>query len=545
MFLIKLLELSWLNTNENGDSMEGNKIIRVRVQRFDPSSDNSPYYEDYEVPLQSDKMKVLDVLRHIQEKLDYSLSFTWDCRLWNCGLCGVSVNKRPGSACLTDVKSVIKNNGLLIEPLPNYSIIKDLVIDRTIEAERHREIGIKYENGSESFSIEKIPEVMAPEEVALFRDWYLACIDCLACSSACPAFSTEYNFIGPHLSLKIAKYLAHSGDKSDRAKQGYEGGIFQCLNCRRCDVVCPLSLEIRSRTMERLKSDALDNGYAPPPIRDFLENIYKFGNPWAMSRRNRAKWAEELEVAYFDAQKHDFLLYIGDTGSYDTRAQAATKSLTKLLLKAQLSFGILGKAEISDGNEVNRIGEQGLFEEIAQKNIEKFNSLKVGKIITVSPHAFNTFKNEYPCLGGHYEIIHYTHLLRDLIDKYKLKLVKNFEVKVTFHDSCFLGRYNNEYDTPRYILKAIPGLELVEMERIKENSFCCGGGGGNFVTDLANEKHKPNNIRIKEAFSTGAKVVAVSCPKCLVMFEDAIKSENLEGKLVVRDISEIVLESLT
>jgi succinate dehydrogenase/fumarate reductase iron-sulfur protein len=449
----------------------------------------------------------------------------------------------PGSACLTDVKSVIKNNGLLIEPLPNYPIIKDLVIDRTIEADQHREIGIKYENGSGSFSIEKIPEIMAPEEVALFRDWYLACIDCLACNSACPAFSTEYNFIGPHLSLKIAKYLAHPGDKSDRAKQGHEGGIFQCLNCRRCDVVCPLSLEIRSRTMERLKSEALENGYAPPAIKDFLENIYKFGNPWAMSRRNRAKWAEELEVAHFDAEKHDFLLYIGDTGSYDTRAQEASKSLAKLLLKAQLSFGILGKTEMSDGNEVNRIGEQGLFEEIAKKNIETFNSLKVEKIITLSPHAFNTFKNEYPNLGGKYEVMHYTHLLRDLIANDKLELKRNFKDTVTFHDSCFLGRYNGEYGAPREILKGIPGLKLVEMERIMESALCCGGGGGNFVTDIVEVKLKPSILRLKEVCSAGANILAVSCPKCLIMFEDGIKSENLEGKIVVKDISELVQES--
>jgi len=524
--------------------MGNQKILKVRVYRFDPSINNEPYYDDFEVPFKFEKMKVLDVLRYIEDNLDYSLSFTWDCRLWNCGLCGVTVNKKPGSACLTDVKSVVVDDGLLIEPLPNYPVIKDLVIDRTMEIEQMQKVGIQYERHNEELSIDKIPEIIGPEEVACVRDWYLACIDCLVCSSACPVFSTEYEFIGPHLNVKIAKYLAHHRDEGNRARQGYEGGVFRCLNCRRCDVVCPLALEVSGKTMERIKSEAVEKGYTPTPIRDFLENLYKFGNPWGMSPLKRAKWAEDLEVFPFDSQKHDFLLYIGDTGAYDTRAQEVTKSLTKLLLKGQLSFGILGKDEISDGNEINRIGEKGLFEEIAQKNIETFNSLKVRKIITLSPHAFNTFKNEYPSLGGQYEVMHYTHLLRDLIENNKLKLAKNAKGKVTFHDSCFLGRYNNEYDTPREILKAIPGLELIEMERIKENSFCCGGGGGNFVTDLANGKQKPSRIRIKEACSTGAKMVAVSCPKCLVMFEDAIKSENLEEKIVVKDISELVLESL-
>ncbi|GAF80676.1 unnamed protein product, partial [marine sediment metagenome] len=314
--------------------MENQEVIRVRAYRFDLSINNRPYYDDYEVPFQSEKMKVLDVLRYIQEKLDYSLSFTWDCRLWNCGLCGISVNKRPCSACLTDVKSVVVDNGLLIEPLLNYPVIKDLVVDRTMEVEQMQKRGIKYERHDKDFSIDKIPEVINPEEVAFFRDWYLACIDCLVCSSACPAFSTEYEFIGPHLSVKIAKYLAHPRDDGNRARQGSEGGVFRCLNCRRCDVVCPLGLEISNKTMERLKSEAIENGYAPPPIRDFLENEYNFGNPWGMSPLKRAEWRENLDVFSFDSQKHDFLLYIGCTGSYDTRAQEATKSLAKILLKA-------------------------------------------------------------------------------------------------------------------------------------------------------------------------------------------------------------------
>jgi Fe-S oxidoreductase len=295
--------------------------------------------------------------------------------------------------------------------------------------------------------------------------------------------------------------------------------------------------------MERLKSEAVEKGYTPPPVRDFLENVFKFGNPWGMSPSKRANWAEDLGVSRFDSQKHDFLLYVGCTGSYDTRGQEAAKSLTKLLLKAQLSFGILGEKEISDGNEVNRMGEKGLFEEIATKNIETFNSLGVKKIVTLSPHAFNTFKNEYPALGGRFEVMHYTQLLGNLLHGNQLKLVKTGAKKVTLHDSCLLGRYNNEYEAPREILRAIPGFELVEMGRIRENAFCCGGGGGNFVTGLEEGKQRANITRIKEAYETGASILAVSCPKCLIMFEDAIKTENLEKDIVVKDISELLLES--
>jgi Fe-S oxidoreductase len=297
--------------------------------------------------------------------------------------------------------------------------------------------------------------------------------------------------------------------------------------------------------MERLKSEAIENGYAPPAIRNFLENSYRSGNPWGLSPQKRADWREELPIPLFDPGKHSLLLYVGDTGSYDTRAQEATRSLAKILLKAQVPFGILGEKEKSDGNEVHRIGEKGLFEEMAKKNIEAFNALRVKKIVTLSPHAFNTFKNEYPGLGGTYEILHYTHLLRDLLKDGRLRLNGHRHGTVTFHDSCFLGRYNGEYEAPREILKSMPGLKLVEMERHRENGLCCGGGGGNFVTDLVDVTPRPNNVRLKDVLATGAGLLAVACPKCLVMFEDSVKNNGLEGKVVVKDISELVLESLS
>lgn len=516
--------------------------INVKVYRFDPSIDKEPYYENYEVPFQFEKMKVLDVIRYIQEKIDGSLSFTWDCRLWNCGLCGLSVNKRPCSACYVDVKSIVLENSLLIEPLPHYPVIKDLVIDRTVEVEELRKKGIKYERSE--ISLENIPETMDPEEIAFVRDWFLACIDCLACSAACPVFSTDYEFVGPHLMVRIAKYEKHPKDEGDRAGQAFAGGIFKCLNCGRCNIVCPLDLNISRNTMEMLKSKSIENGHTPPLVRDFLENIYKVGNPWGMSPYNRAKWAEGTEVEPFDHQKHEYLLFVGCTGSYDTRAQKVTKSLAKLLLKAGVSFGILGEEEKCEGNEVARMGEKELFEELAEKNIKMFSDKKVKKIVTLSPHAYNALKNEYPEHGGQYEVIHYTQLLRDLLKANKLKIKDNFAGKVTFHDSCFLGRYNDEYDAPREILQEVPGLELIEMGRIRENSFCCGGGGGNFFTGLADGKVRPSGERVKEAHATGANILAVSCPICITMFEDAVKSENLEEEIVVKDISELLLEAL-
>jgi len=515
--------------------------LKVKVFRFDPTTDQKPYYAEYDVPFTFEKMKIIDVLRYIQEKIDHSLSFTWDCRLWNCGLCGVSVNKRPCLACITDVKEVVANGTLVIEPLPNYPVLKDFVIDRTVELDKLYKLKIKY---SRTEPPEKIPEPMDPEQIAIHRDWYLACISCLVCNSACPSYtSNQEEFIGPHLFVKIAKYLSHPRDEGDRAKEATNGGVFSCLGCGRCDVVCPLKLEVSVRTMETLKTAAIEGGYAPPKVRDFLENVYKFGNPFGEPRTKRAEWVKELEVEIYDSNKHEYLLYVGCVASYDSRAQNIAKSVATILSDAKIPFGILGKDENCDGNEVARLGEKGLFELIAQRNIQQLKNLGVEKIITISPHAYNAMKNEYPEFGGDFEVIHYTELLNELIKEGTLNAEK-IEAKITYHDPCFLGRRNGIYEPPREILSSISGEEILEMERNRDNSFCCGGGSGNFFTDLVSGDKAPSRLRVREAYNTGAEIIAVSCPICLIMLEDAVKSEGLDKKISVKDISEIVKNAL-
>ena len=286
----------------------------------------------------------------------------------------------------------------------------------------------------------------------------------------------------------------------------------------------------------------MEEGLVSPKVRDFLECIYKYGNPWGGSRNRRDEWAKDTEITQYNPS-HEFLYHVGCVGSYDTRAQDMAKALSDVLLKSGVSFGILGAKENCDGNEVNQLGEKGLFELLAKSNIQLFKDLKVRKIVTLSPHAYNAMKNEYPKFGGNFEVMHYTQLLRDLIKSGKLELSKGFSAKlrVTYHDPCFLGRWNREYTAPREILNAIPNVELVEMGRNKENAFCCGGGSGNFYTDfLGGTENSPSRVRIKEAYETDAKILAVSCPSCLTMLEDAIKTEGLEGKMAVKDISEIV-----
>jgi Fe-S oxidoreductase len=289
------------------------------------------------------------------------------------------------------------------------------------------------------------------------------------------------------------------------------------------------------------RSDMVEKGRIPPRVARFFEAVYGYGNPLKLLRSDRAAWANGTKMY---APGDEYLLYVGCLGSYDENGQKMAKSLVDVFNAAGVSFGILGNDEECCGNEVYMLGEMGLFQTLVEKNNQKFKELGVKKIVTVCPHGYNVMKNRYPALGGSFEVYHYTQLLYDLIDKNKVKLNRN-KAKVTYQDPCFLGRYNQIYEEPRQILRSIPGVELVEMEKNRADAFCCGGGGGNFVMDLlAGGEESPARIRVREAYETGASILAVACPSCLTMLADAVKTEDLDGKLAVKDISQIVKESL-
>jgi len=274
----------------------------------------------------------------------------------------------------------------------------------------------------------------------------------------------------------------------------------------------------------------------------FFEAVYGYGNPFKQLRSDRAAWANGTKKY---ALGDEYLLYVGCLGSYDENGQKMARSLVHILNASALSFGILGEEEECCGNEIYMLGETGLFQSLVEKNSQKFKELGVSKIVTLSPHAYSTMKNNYPAFGGSFEVYHYTQILNDLINKNKIESSR-VKAKVTYHDPCFLGRYNNIYDEPRQILQSVPGVDLVEMERNRRDAFCCGGGSGNFVTDfLAGSADSPARIRAREAYETGADTLAVACPSCLTMLTDAVKAEDLDDKLAVKDISQILKESLS
>jgi Fe-S oxidoreductase len=317
--------------------------------------------------------------------------------------------------------------------------------------------------------------------------------------------------------------------------------VFMCTVCKACEYECYGDHgEKITNIVRAVREKLVEDGNVPPLVRKFLENVSSQGNPWGEAKAKRNDWKKGVEGLRNYAPNDGYLLYVGCVGSYDDACQVMPRSLSNLLVKANVSFGVLSDEEC-DGNEINLLGETYLFEEFRDRNIQQMNKLGVKKIVVLSPHSYNVFKKEYE---GFPEVIHYTQLVWDLIQNGKIKPLK-FEKKVTYHDPCLLGRANNIYDEPRKILSSIPGLDLVEMKRNKVQSFCCGGGSGNFYTDITGSRiDSPSRARVREAYETGAEVLAISCPICMLMFKDALKAEGLEEKISLMDISEIVRASL-
>lgn len=385
-----------------------------------------------------------------------------------------------------------------------------------------------------------------------YRDILHRCYRCGNCKApqdspefSCPAFNKnrmESNSPGGRLWLLrglLNNELEITPSLSDL--------FFSCTMCMNCTRACSFEF---SNDLTNIMMAA--NNYLveqkipaiPSSVQTYFENIYSHGNPWKKKPKDRDSWAAGLDIPPY-TEADEYLLYVGDLGSYEPRSMKVARALGEILLKAGISFGILGAKEITDGNDSRLMGETSLFQYLAEKNIELFNKRKVRKVITLSPHAYNVFKNEYPKLGASFESFHYTRILKEIMDRGILKFLKPVERKVTYHDPCFLGKWNSEYHVPREILQGIPGIELLEMDSIKENSFCCGGGGGNVFTDiLGGGENAPPRVRLGQAKATGAEILAVGCPGCMVMFEDALETIEKENKLEVLDISEILLKSI-
>jgi Fe-S oxidoreductase len=357
------------------------------------------------------------------------------------------------------------------------------------------------------------------------------CIQCGKCTGGCP--------ISMKSTLNIRKLVYETILELTSLDEICERDeLWDCTTCGTCLSRCPKEVK-NSDLVIGLRGIAVEGGRIPKTAMEALESVYKHGNPWGRTRAKRSEWTAGLNIkSLAEGEKADILYYVGCTASYDPRIQEVAKALVHCFQKADVDFGILGNEETCSGNEVRRMGEEGLFEMLVEENLEKFEKYDISKMVTTSPHDFNAFKNEYEFEG---EVQHYTQFISDLIDREKLTFSNGFEKTVTYQDPCYLGRQNDVYEEPRKIIESIPGVRFVEMDRSRFRSLCCEGGGGRMWVE-GTEGERLAERRVRDAADVGAEVIATACPFCLINLEDAVKTTGYEDKIEIMDIMEIVMK---
>ncbi|MCM3782621.1 heterodisulfide reductase-related iron-sulfur binding cluster [Neobacillus mesonae] len=331
-----------------------------------------------------------------------------------------------------------------------------------------------------------------------------------------------------------------------------EEEIWACTTCRNCEDQCPVANEHVDKIVDLRRHLVLMEGSVPHEGQRAMQNIERQGNPWGISRADRSKWVKEIDPegslnlsipTVKDNPGFDILFFVGSMGSYDNRSRKITRAFVHLMNEAGVNFAILGNEEKNSGDTPRRMGNEFLFQQLCTENIEIFKKYGVKRIVTACPHTFNVFKNEYPEFGLSAEVIHHTELLDELIQQGRLVPKHAVSEKITYHDSCYLGRYNDVYDQPRNVLRAIPGVELVEMERTRENGMCCGAGGGQMWMEEDTGK-RVNVARTEQALSVSPSIISSACPYCLTMLEDGTKLKELDDKVQTKDIAEILEASV-
>jgi Fe-S oxidoreductase len=382
----------------------------------------------------------------------------------------------------------------------------------------------------------------------------LACAECGRCDRVCPSFASGEP-LSPKQLIHHVKKLVLEWSESPAAGNGKKflsdvvrpEEIWACTTCASCMEHCPVFNEHISLVIE-MRRKLISEGNVQPRLQEAFTNLTRYGNSFGQSERKRAVWTQNLGFRPKDARKEpvQWLWYLGEYACYHPALQGITRSLARTLRTAGVDYGILYEAERNSGNDVRRVGEEGLFELLRQKNTATLQQARFNNLFTTDPHVYNTFRNEYPDLNhGRHLVSHYTELLAILFECGQLKVARKLPYRVTYHDPCYLGRYNGVYDPPRAVLKAL-GVELREMPRSRRQSFCCGGGGGRVWMEDTGEAHsRPSESRVREAASLdGVQYLVVACPKDYVMFTDALKTTGLEGKLLVKDIAELAEEAV-
>ncbi|BCB40424.1 Iron-sulphur-binding reductase [Bacillus cereus] len=440
----------------------------------------------------------------------------------------------------------------------------------------------------ETFGVGKIEDFRQNQLIDLY-----ACVECGRCTNMCPATGTGKMLSPMDLILKLRDHLTDKGaavtskapwvpvvafnntqgnqlammaagkgqQESAAATLAYdpsligdvitEEEIWACTTCRNCEDQCPVMNEHVDKIIDLRRYLVLTEGKMDAEAQRAMTNIERQGNPWGLNRKERETWRQgddEVTVPTVKekskaGEEFEYLFWVGSMGSYDNRSQKIAISFAKLMNEAGISFAILGNKEKNSGDTPRRLGNEFVFQEMATKNIEEFEKAGVKKIVTIDPHAYNTFKNEYPDFGLQAEVYHHTELLAQWVKEGRLKPVHAIEETVTYHDSCYLGRYNEVYEAPRDILKAIPGVNLVEMARNRETGMCCGAGGGLMWMEETTGS-RINVARTEQALAVQPSIIGTGCPYCLTMISDGTKAKEVEEKVQTLDVTEILERSV-
>jgi Fe-S oxidoreductase len=414
-----------------------------------------------------------------------------------------------------------------------------------------------------------------------------ACTECARCSNFCPAYNTDKPLSPMNLILDLQEELLERGALeirkkalARRAERDAEGGgpvaegsplrqaitaveeelaampplvggrikdetLWACTTCGACQQVCPVFINQPMKIQQMKTHLVLTEGRMPAELQRTFQNLERNANPWGLAAERRMEWAEGLVVpTLMDNPNPEYLLFVGCAGAFDDRIKKSMRALVEVLHAAEVNFAVLGKDEQCSGDPARRAGNEFLFQQQAEANVTLMNEAKVRKVITSCPHCFHTIRNEYPQLGGEYEVLHHTELLGHLLAEGKLRPDNPLSARVAYHDSCYLGRWNGVYDAPRQVLgKVQKDGQVVELLRTKERGFCCGAGGGRMWQE---EKigTRVNRNRTKEILESGAEVAAVACPFCTIMITDGVKDAGAEERVQVLDIAEVVRKSL-
>jgi Fe-S oxidoreductase len=357
------------------------------------------------------------------------------------------------------------------------------------------------------------------------------CYQCGVCTAACPW----------GLVLKDTLSVRSLMRKAQLGLFNESDDLWFCTTCAVCQPLCPRGVDI-PHVFRSLRYLAWEQQKPMTGLPSIMWSLYWNGNPWSQPPSQRTAWAQGLNIAEFNANIHDILLYVGCTSSFDRRAQKIAGALVRLFQAAGIQFGYLGNDEPCCGESALSLGHKPYFDEIASNTSAIFREKDVHKIITISPHCYDVFINHYPDLEPDIQPMHYTQYLVDLAESGKLEFKKSFTARLTFQDPCYLGRLNNEYTAPRKILSTVPGIELIEMPTSREEALCCGGGGGRMWLETpAGERF--SDLRVREAAAIEADILATACPFCIVCLEDSLKLARIEH-LLVMDVAEVLVETL-